>query len=345
MSPGQMPNGTTPVDATANGLLLQISNLTTVFDTRAGRVVAVAGVDLTLRPGEILGLVGESGSGKSVTGFSILGLIDPPGRVSGGSILFRGRELVGAGDVTLRQLRGRDIAMIFQDPMMTLNPVLRIDTQIIEAVRAHTRASKSEARERALEVLTEVGIPAPEERLKCYPHQLSGGMRQRVAIAIALLHRPSLIIADEPTTALDVTIQAQIVHLMQRLCRESGTALLWITHDLAVIDGMADRVCVMYAGRIVEQGPVRDVLASPAHPYSRGLVDSVPANNRRGEPLRQIRGMAASPLRLPAGCAFQPRCDHATERCRQQPEAVEVGPDRLVRCFHPLTGREVADRA
>jgi peptide/nickel transport system ATP-binding protein len=324
--------GVTPGDA-----LLELRDLVTEFDTRAGCVRAVAGVNLSLRAGEIVGLVGESGSGKSVTGFSILGLIDPPGRVTGGSIRFRGRELVGADNETLRQLRGRDIAMIFQDPMMTLNPVLRIDTQIIEAITAHEQVSKAAALARAREVLEQVGIPAPAERLKTYPHQLSGGMRQRVAIAIALLHRPSLIIADEPTTALDVTIQAQIVHLMQALCRDSGTALLWITHDLAVIDGMADRLYVMYAGRIVEEGPVREVLAAPAHPYTRGLVDSLPGNHRRGEPLRQIPGMAPSPLALPSGCAFRSRCSHATAHCEQVPAVRAISAGRSLRCFHPLS--------
>ncbi len=330
------PRAQTDTGATPGEALLELRDVVTEFDTRAGCVRAVAGVNLSLRPGEIVGLVGESGSGKSVTGFSILGLIDPPGRVTGGSIRYRGRELVGADNETLRQLRGRDIAMIFQDPMMTLNPVLRIDTQIIEAITAHEKVSRKAALARARDVLAQVGIPAPAERLKTYPHQLSGGMRQRVAIAIALLHRPSLIIADEPTTALDVTIQAQIVHLMQDLCRDSGTALLWITHDLAVIDGMADRLYVMYAGRIVEEGPVREVLAAPAHPYTRGLVDSLPGNNRRGEPLHQIPGMAPSPLALPGGCAFRPRCSHATTHCEQVPELRPIGQSRSLRCFHPL---------
>ncbi|MCC5862584.1 MAG: ABC transporter ATP-binding protein [Gammaproteobacteria bacterium] len=330
----------TQAGATPGEVLLELRDVVTEFDTRAGCVRAVAGVNLSLGAGEIVGLVGESGSGKSVTGFSILGLIDPPGRVTGGSIRFRGGELVGADNETLRQLRGRDIAMIFQDPMMTLNPVLRIDTQIIEAITAHEQVSRAAALARAREVLEQVGIPAPAERLKTYPHQLSGGMRQRVAIAIALLHRPSLIIADEPTTALDVTIQAQIVHLMQALCRDSGTALLWITHDLAVIDGMADRLYVMYAGRIVEEGPVREVLAAPAHPYTRGLVDSLPGNNRRGEPLHQIPGMAPSPLALPTGCAFRPRCNHATTHCEQVPEVRIFSEGRSLRCFHPLSTQD-----
>ena len=218
---------------------------------------------------------------------------------------------------------------------MTLNPVLRIDTQIIEAIQVHERVSTRAARARAREALQRVGIPAPDERLKSYPHQFSGGMRQRVAIAIALLHRPALVIADEPTTALDVTIQAQIIYEMQKLCAESGTALIWITHDLAVIDGMGDRVCVMYAGRIVETGAVRDVIAAPAHPYTRGLIDSVPSRNRRGERLAQIPGMTPSPFRLPQGCAFHPRCARADGACLEIPAEQPLRAQRLVRCFHP----------
>jgi peptide/nickel transport system ATP-binding protein len=316
--------------------LLVVRDLHTHFDTRQGTVRAVNGVSLEVRSGEVLGLVGESGSGKSITGFSILGLLDPPGRIAGGSIRFKGEELVGASQERMRQLRGKDIAMIFQDPMMTLNPVLRIDTQIIEAIQVHDRISTKAARARAAEALQRVGIPSPEERLKAYPHQFSGGMRQRVAIAIALLHSPALVIADEPTTALDVTIQAQIIHEMQKLCAESGTALIWITHDLAVIDGMGDRVCVMYAGRIVETGAVREVIATPAHPYTQGLIDSVPSRNRRGQRLAQIPGMAPSPLNLPQGCAFNPRCPQADTDCRQVPEESDLGQGRRVRCFHPI---------
>ena len=316
--------------------LLVVRDLQTHFDTRQGTVKAVNGVSLEVSRGEVLGLVGESGSGKSITGFSILGLLDAPGRIAGGSIRFRGEELVGASQDRMRQLRGRDIAMIFQDPMMTLNPVLRIDTQIIEAIQVHDKMSHKAAHARAAEALRRVGIPSPEERLKAYPHQFSGGMRQRVAIAIALLHSPALVIADEPTTALDVTIQAQIIHEMQKLCAESGTALIWITHDLAVIDGMGDRVSVMYAGRIVETGAVRDVIAAPAHPYTRGLIDSVPSRNQRGQRLAQIPGMAPSPLNLPQGCAFSPRCAHADAACQVVPEETDLGNGRLVRCFHPI---------
>jgi peptide/nickel transport system ATP-binding protein len=259
--------------------LLTVDNLQTEFTTRDGVLRAVQGVSFELNRGEVLGLVGESGSGKSVTGFSIMGLVDPPGRVAGGSVKFDGRELVGQSEEQLRQLRGKRIAMIFQDPMMTLNPVLSVATQMVETVLAHDKVSKAVARERAIDALGRVGIASPESRLAQYPHQFSGGMRQRVAIAIALLHRPDLIIADEPTTALDVTVQGQILYEMQTLVREVGSALIWITHDLAVIAGLADRVAVMYAGRIVEEGPVEQVLDAPRHPYTRGLLDSVPANN------------------------------------------------------------------
>ena len=315
--------------------LLDVRDLMTAFATRDGELRAVDGVSLTLERGEILGLVGESGSGKSVTGFSILGLVDPPGRVLGGSVRFEGKELIGADPETLRSLRGRRIAMIFQDPMMTLNPVLSVETQMVETVLAHERVSRANARERALAVLGQVGIAAPAERLAQYPHQFSGGMRQRVAIAIALLHRPSLIIADEPTTALDVTVQGQILYEMQRLVRDAGSALIWITHDLAVIAGLADRVAVMYAGRIVEEGPVDDVLDAPLHPYTRGLIDSVPANNPVGWRLRQIPGMTPSLLHLDSGCAFRSRCTRAVPACKAMPE-LALAAGRRVRCVRPL---------
>ena len=242
-----------------NQPLLEVRNLRTEFNTRAGRVAAVNDVSLTLERGRVLGLVGESGSGKSVTGFSIMGLVDPPGRVAGGEILFEGQDLLRLQPAEMRRLRGRHVAMIFQDPMMTLNPVLRVDAQMIEAVQAHDRVSRAAARDLARDTLALMGIASPEERLRAYPHQLSGGMRQRVAIAIAMLHRPSLIIADEPTTALDVTIQAQILSEVQRLVDEHGTSLIWISHDLSVVAGLADEIAVMYAGRVVEHGPVDDL--------------------------------------------------------------------------------------
>jgi peptide/nickel transport system ATP-binding protein len=284
--------------------------------------------------GEVLGLVGESGSGKSVTGFSIMGLIDPPGQVCGGSIIYQGRDLTRLPEREMRGLRGNRIAMIFQDPMMTLNPVLRIDTQMIEAVRAHANVPRHEARARARDALGMVGIPSPEERLNAYPHQFSGGMRQRVAIAIALLHNPDLLIADEPTTALDVTIQAQILSEVQRLAEQHGTAMIWISHDLSVIAGLADRIAVMYAGRIVEAGDAAAVLDRPMHPYTAGLIGSVPSRNQRGKPLRQIPGMTPSLLNLPPGCPFRSRCDRAEADCEQDPP--EIGDAHTTRCLHPL---------
>jgi oligopeptide/dipeptide ABC transporter ATP-binding protein len=321
--------------------LLVVDNLRTEFATRDGVLRAVQGVSFALDRGQILGLVGESGSGKSVTGFSILGLIDPPGRIAGGSVQFDGAELVGAPEEKLRALRGKRIAMIFQDPMMTLNPVLSVETQMVETVLAHETVSRQAARSRAIEALGRVGIASPGERLAQYPHQFSGGMRQRVAIAIALLHSPSLIVADEPTTALDVTVQGQILYEMQKLVREVGSALIWITHDLAVIAGLADRVAVMYAGRIVEEGAVEDVLDAPAHPYTRGLLDSVPANNVGAGRLNQIPGMTPSALKLAAGCAFRDRCVHAGARCSQMPE-LEAHGTRRVRCHYPLPAAATA---
>ncbi len=316
---------------------LLVEDLRTAFYTKAGVIRAVDGVSFQVGRGKILGLVGESGSGKSVTGFSIMGLVDPPGRIDGGRILFQGRNIVGLPEPEMRALRGSRLAMIFQDPMMTLNPVLRIDTQMIEAVKAHhPEVSDAEARARARDTLGQVGIPSPDERLKSYPHQFSGGMRQRVAIATALLNKPDLIIADEPTTALDVTIQGQILFEVQKLARQTGTALIWITHDLSVVASLADEVCVMYAGRVVEQGSVDDVLDHPTHPYTEGLLRSVPSANPRGQPLRQIPGMTPSLLRLPPGCAFRQRCERASAVCATAPEITVPVPGRRVRCFHPI---------
>jgi peptide/nickel transport system ATP-binding protein len=315
------------------GTVLEVSDLTTHFFTRAGVVKAVEGISFSLDAGEILGLVGESGSGKSMTGYSIMGLIDPPGRVIGGSIRLKGAELTTGDETAWRKIRGNRIAMIFQDPMMTLNPVLRIDTQMIEAVQAHYKVSREDALARSREALVKVGIPSPDERLLSYPHQFSGGMRQRVAIAIALLNKPDVIIADEPTTALDVTIQGQILYEMQKLCREAGTALVWITHDLSVIAGLADKVAVMYAGRIVERGTVDEVLDHSRHPYTHGLMCSVPACNPRGQPLKQIPGMTPSLLSLGAGCAFRERCDRATDQCVVMPNLDAKA--HAVRCHHP----------
>ncbi|MBR9764187.1 MAG: ABC transporter ATP-binding protein [Rhodobacteraceae bacterium] len=321
--------------------LLEVRGLRTWFETPKGTVKAVDGVDLTLERGEILGLVGESGSGKSITGFSLLGLVDPPGRVVEGDIRFLGEDLRSASPRRLRDLRGNRIAMIFQDPMMTLNPVLRIGTQMIETVRAHAKVSKAEARAMARDALGQVGIPHPDERIDAYPHEFSGGMRQRVAIAIALLHKPDLIIADEPTTALDVTIQSQILSEVQSLTREMGMGLIWISHDLGVVGQLANKVAVMYAGRIVERGTVDEVLDAPRHPYTRGLIDSLPMENDRGQPLRQIPGNAPPPLGRPEGCPFRPRCARATDTCLSEPLETEAQ-GRGWRCFNPLEEEAMA---
>jgi peptide/nickel transport system ATP-binding protein len=315
---------------------LEVEDLRTHFLTKRGIVKAVDGVNLEVASGEVLGLVGESGCGKTMTGFSIIGLVDPPGRIVAGAVRFKGEDLVTAGAGRMRALRGDRIAMIFQDPMMTLNPVLRVDTQMVEAVQAHRAVDRGTALALAREALVQVGMPAPERRLKAYPHELSGGMRQRIAIATAFLNKPDLIIADEPTTALDVTIQAQILHEVQGLCRKTGTAMIWITHDLAVVAALADRIAVMYAGRIVETGRTEDVIDRPLHPYTRGLIGSVPSHNRRGARLTQIPGMPPSLVDLPTGCAFRPRCGRASALCREEPEERAVGGSRRLRCFHPL---------
>lgn len=316
---------------------IEVRNLRTHFFTRAGVLPAVDDVSFSVARGQILGLVGESGSGKSVTGFSIMGLVDSPGRIVSGDILFQGRNLIGMPEKEMRQLRGNRIAMIFQDPMMTLNPVLRIEVQMIETILAHEKVSYATARERARDTLGMMGIPSPEERLLAYPHQLSGGMRQRVAIAIAMLHRPDLIIADEPTTALDVTIQAQILSEAQNLARKSGTALIWITHDLSIIAGLADQIAVMYAGRIVEYGSVDAVLDQPRHPYTVGLIQSLPDNNDRGKKLRQIPGMTPNMYSLPKGCAFAARCSQVVSECGMPPELTEIPDNRFIRCVNPFT--------
>ena len=323
-------------------IVLDVDNLHTHFFTRRGLVRAVDGVSFSVRRGEVLGLIGESGSGKSVTGFSVMRLVDAPGRIVEGKIRFLGQDLAALSEEEMRSLRGSRIAMIFQDPMMTLNPVLRIDTQMIDAVMAHESVSKAEARIRARDALGKVGIPSPEERLKAYPHQFSGGMRQRVAIAIAMLHKPELLIADEPTTALDVTIQGEILSEMQTLCRESGTSLIWITHDLAVVAGLAHSICVMYAGKIVEYGQVDDVLDRPLHPYTQGLLQSIPGENleEKGKPLHQIPGYMPSLLSLPPGCAFAPRCEYARPECNAPVDMSSEG-GRSVRCLFPL----IHDRA
>ncbi|WP_284179582.1 ABC transporter ATP-binding protein [Rhabdaerophilum sp. SD176] len=316
--------------------LLEVRDLKTQFATRNGPLKAVDGVSFSLEEGEIIGLVGESGSGKSVTGFSLLGLIDPPGRITGGSVKLMGRELVGLPPSDLRKIRGREISMVFQDPSATLNPVLTIGMQMRLALEAHERIGEAAARERSAAVLNRVGIPDAARRLDAHPHQFSGGMRQRVAIAIALLNRPRLIICDEPTTALDVSIQAQILTEMRSLAEEMRTAMIWISHDLATVSSIASRLLVMYAGRIIEEGPVAAVLRQPRHPYTAGLLASLPARAEPGTDLVQIPGSTPSLFDLPPGCAFQPRCSYRTPECSVTPDLVAAGTGRSHRCHHPL---------
>jgi oligopeptide transport system ATP-binding protein len=302
--------------------LLVVDGLKTWFDTEYGTVKAVDGVSFDVRPGEVMGLVGESGSGKSVTNLSILKLVPtPPGRYAGGSIRFDGVDLLTQSESQMRKLRGNRIAMIFQDPMTSLTPYMRISRQLCEVIELHQRVSRSEARKRALDMLDRVGIPDPSGRIDQYPHQFSGGMRQRVMIAMALACKPALLLADEPTTALDVTIQAQILELMQELAREEGTAVILVTHDLGVVAGIADKVAVMYGGRIVERAPVLDLYANPQHPYTRGLLASVPRLDSRGA-LTPIPGSPPNLANLPTGCTFHPRCAVADERCQTYPDWV-----------------------
>jgi peptide/nickel transport system ATP-binding protein len=322
----------TPPASVAAPPVLQIEHLKTVFETGDGVVTAVDDVSLAVRPGEILGIVGESGCGKTVTGYSIMGLVAPPGRIEEGSIRLRGRELTGLSDAEMRHIRGNRIALICQDPMSALHPLLRIGAQMVDAICGHRRVSRDKARREAAEMLERVGIPSPDERLKAYPHQLSGGMRQRVCIAIAMLNKPDVIIADEPTTALDVTTQAQILHEMRLLCEGTGTAVLWITHDLAVVSEIAHRIAVMYAGSIVEEGPVDAVLDAPLHPYTIGLLGSVPSRNRHNKRLTQLGGSVASAADA-TGCRFAPRCSLRMPECGHMPSLTRIDDARKVRCF------------
>lgn len=317
-----------------SGPVLVVDGLATHFFTKAGVVRAVNDVSFSLAAGEVLGIVGESGSGKSVTGFSVLGLVDPPGRIVAGSIRLEGQELVGQPQETLRTLRGRRMSMIFQDPLMTLNPVVSIGDQIVMAIEAHEKVSRAAARDRAARALTRVGIANAAQRLDSFPHQFSGGMRQRVAIAVALLHRPAVVIADEPTTALDVSIQAQILAEMRALVAESGTALVWISHDLAVVSALADRIAVMYAGRIVETGATSDIILNARHPYTRGLLGSLPSQGVPGADLVQIPGAPPSLGQSSVGCAFAPRCRFVDSACEVMPDL--VGDGRQTRCHHPV---------
>jgi len=318
--------------------LLEVRNLKTYFATARGEVRSVDDVSFTLERGETLSLVGESGCGKSVTALSIMRLVASPGRITGGEILFEGRDLLKLSAAEMRGMRGNDIAMIFQDPMTSLNPVFTVGEQIAEAIRLHRRVSKREAWNQAIEGMRDVAIPAPETRAKNYPHEMSGGMRQRVMIAMALACDPKLLIADEPTTALDVTIQAQILELLAELRERRNLGLLLITHDLGVVAETADRVAVMYAGKIVEEAPVRDLFHRPRHPYTEGLLRAVPRLSEAGQGrkarLETIEGTVPNPLELPPGCRFAPRCLYAQEKCGVgEIPLIEVGHAHASRCI------------
>jgi len=313
----------------ANQPLLSVQNLRVEFPTRRGTLVAVDDISFDIGVGEVLGVVGESGAGKSLTGMSIIGLLEPPGRIAGGQILLEGERIDNLPYERMRRIRGAKIGAIFQDPLTSLNPLYTVGQQLIETIRTHIDLNESDARKRAIELLTEVGIPSPAMRIDQYPHQFSGGMRQRVVIALALCANPRLIVADEPTTALDVSIQAQIIALLKRLCREHGTAVMLVTHDMGVIAETADRVAVMYAGRIAEIGPVRNVVKAPKHPYTRGLMGAIPHVGHHAERLTQIEGAMPRLNAIPQGCAFNPRCPHVFDRCRvERPELLEGGTSR-----------------
>ena len=315
--------------------VLKVSDLATEFDTPDGTVHAVNGVNFEVRPGEFLGVVGESGSGKSVTMMSLLKLIPmPPGRVVSGSAEFDDADLLDMPAAELRQVRGGKIGFIFQDPMTSLNPVLTIGKQITEPLILHLRCDKKTANVTAANLLTMVGLPDAKQRLKSYPHELSGGMRQRVMIAIALACSPKLLIADEPTTALDVTVQAQIIEIVQNLREQLGTAMIWITHDLGVIAGLADRVLVMYGGKVVEEAPVGELYANPEHPYTQGLLQSIPRLDQKGSELESIKGSPPNLYAKPTSCTFAPRCPYAFERCHEEvPPHYQVGDDHRAACF------------
>ncbi len=305
--------------------LLKVENLRIEFNTRRGILVAVDDISFEILPGEVFGIVGESGAGKSLTGQAIIGLLEPPGRIAAGRISLNGRRIDKLPYHQMRHIRGKKIGMIFQDPLTSLNPLYTIGKQLTETILTHSQMNLNQARQHAIALLDEVGIPAAEKRIDHYPHQFSGGMRQRVVIALALCVNPSLIIADEPTTALDVSIQAQIIKLLKRLCTEHNTAVILITHDMGVIVEIVDRVAVMYAGRLAEIGNIRDVVKTPQHPYAQGLMDSIPSLHHQVEQLTQIDGAMPRLTEIPPGCAFHPRCPHCFDRCHnQRPELMDT---------------------
>jgi peptide/nickel transport system ATP-binding protein len=306
--------------------VLSVRNLKVEFATRHSMLHAIDGVSFDIAKGEVLGVVGESGAGKSVTGLAVIGLVDPPGRISGGQIYLSGLRIDNLPAEEMRKVRGKRIGMIFQDPLTSLNPLYRIGDQIIETIKTHTDLSEAAARRRAIDLLAEVGIPAPEKRIDGYPHEFSGGMRQRVVIALAICAEPELIIADEPTTALDVSVQAQIIALIKRLGRDHGTAVMLVTHDMGVIAETCDRVAVMYSGRVAEIGPVQEVIRNPLHPYARGLMGAIPTLAGEARRLVQIPGAMPRLSAIPPGCPFNPRCAFAFDRCRsERPEPIQHG--------------------
>jgi len=318
--------------------LLQVKNLVVEFPGRRGTLRALDDISFDIAPGEILGVVGESGAGKSLTGASIIGLLEPPGRIAGGQILLEGERIDNLPPHKMRHVRGRRIGAIFQDPLTSLNPLYSVGRQLIETITTHLPVSHAEARQRAIQLLKDTGIPAAEERIDHYPHQFSGGMRQRVVIALALAAEPKLIVADEPTTALDVSIQAQIITLLKTICRERGAAVMLITHDMGVIAETCDRVAVMYAGRVAEIGPVHEVINQPAHPYTRGLMSCIPDMASERERLHQIDGAMPRLNAIPSGCAFNPRCEHAFLRCTSdRPNLMPAGATRAACWLHDVS--------
>ncbi len=326
-------------------ILVDVRDLQTYFYTDDGIVKAVDGMSFIIHKGEVLGLVGESGCGKSVASLSIMQLVEAPGKIVGGEIIFKGENLLTKTPEQMRKIRGAEISMIFQEPMTSLNPVFTVGDQIMEAILIHQDLNEEEAKKRTIELLRLVGIPEPERRFNQYPHEMSGGMRQRVMIAMAISCNPDLLISDEATTALDVTIQAQILELMKDLQKRTGMAILFITHDLALVADMAHSVAVAYTGKIVEYGDVYSIFKDPRHPYTYGLLNSVPSlkSEKTKTPLPAIEGMVPNPYKMPKGCHFNPRCPFATERCRKgMPDLIELEPNHFVRCFHPVAAEKEA---
>ena len=327
--------------------VLSVRDLVVQFPTRRGALTAVDRISFDIAPGEVLGVVGESGAGKSMTGTAVIGLLEPPGRITGGEVLLKGERIDNLDAESMRRIRGKRIGMVFQDPLTSLNPLYTVGEQLIETIRTHTSLTQAQARTRAIDLLTEVGIPAPDKRIDNYPHQFSGGMRQRVVLALALCAEPELVIADEPTTALDVSVQAQIISLLKKLCKDHGTAVMLITHDMGVIAETADRVAVMYAGRIAEIGPVQDVIKRARHPYTEGLMGSIPSLDSDSERLVQIPGSMPRLTAIPRGCAFNPRCPKVFDRCRvERPDPIAVGATSVACWLYDNAGGSVlADAA